>query len=37
MANRDLDFLDDFVNYHGAMLPGVRLPQINIEQNIIKI
>jgi len=32
MANRDLEFLNDFKKYDGAMLPGVRLPQIDIEK-----
>ena len=31
MASGDLNFYNDFVAYNDAMLPGVRLPQINIE------
>ena len=31
MASGDLNFYNNFVAYNDAMLPGVRLPQINIE------
>ena len=31
MASGDLNFYNDFIAYNDAMVPGVRLPQINIE------
>lgn len=36
MASGDLKFYNDFVSYTDAMLPGVRLPQINIEDKYYK-
>jgi DNA polymerase-3 subunit alpha len=36
MASGDLNFYNDFISYTDAMLPGVRLPQINIEEKYYK-
>ena len=36
MASGDLKFYNDFVSYTDAMLPGVRLPQITIEDKYYK-
>ena len=36
MASGDLNFYNDFISYTDAMLPGVRLPQIHIEEKYYK-